>query len=110
MHVATTPHFMSAQEQPVFVPSQHEEERAARPVIALQPAPRAPLLADHVGPRFDDLARDLARRIRRRPMASLALAVGVGFALGGALTFRAGRLTLAAAARHVARELLKQLL
>jgi hypothetical protein len=110
MHVATTPHFMSAQEQPLFVPSQHEGERGARPVIALQPAARAPLLADHVGLRFDDLARSLARRIRRRPMASLALAVGVGFAVGGALTFRAGRLTLAAAARHVARELLKQML
>jgi len=40
-------------------------------------------------------------------MASLALALGAGFVVGGAFCFRAGRIVLAAAARHIARELLK---
>jgi len=40
-------------------------------------------------------------------MASLALALGAGFVVGGAFCFRAGRIALAAAARHIARELLK---
>jgi hypothetical protein len=57
-----------------------------------------------------DLARALAGRIRQRPHASLAAAIAVGFLEGGALTFRAGRMALAAAARHVARGLLKQVL
>jgi hypothetical protein len=57
-----------------------------------------------------ELVAALARRIRRRPLAALAVGVGVGFVIGGALSFRAGRLLLAAGARQVARELLKQLI
>jgi hypothetical protein len=34
----------------------------------------------------------------------------VGIVVGGALSFRAGRIALAAAARHVAHEVLKQVL
>jgi hypothetical protein len=60
--------------------------------------------------RVIELARALAKRIRERPLASLAAGIGVGFLIGGALTFRAGRIALAAAARHVAREVLKQVL
>ncbi|HSY21896.1 MAG TPA: hypothetical protein VK841_07270 [Polyangiaceae bacterium] len=47
-------------------------------------------------------------RIRSQPHASMAVAAGVGFVLGGALSFRAGRVVLAAATRHVGRELFKQ--
>ncbi len=60
--------------------------------------------------RAGGLTRAVMQRIRRRPLASLAVAVGAGFVVGGALSFRAGRIALRAAARHVAREVLKQLL
>ncbi len=56
------------------------------------------------------VAQALVRRIRRRPWTSLLVAASGGFLLGGALSFRAGRLVLVAAARHVGREFLKQLL
>lgn len=57
-----------------------------------------------------NLSRAVLQRICRRPLASLAVAIGVGFVVGGALSFRAGRVALAVAARHVAREVLKQVL
>jgi hypothetical protein len=57
-----------------------------------------------------ELVAAVARRIRRRPLAALAIGAGLGFVIGGALSFRAGRLLLAAGARQVARELLKQLI
>ena len=60
--------------------------------------------------RVSDISRALFERIRRRPLASLAVALGVGIVVGGALSFRAGRIALAAAARHVAHEVLKQVL
>jgi hypothetical protein len=60
--------------------------------------------------RLRELAAALGRRIRRRPIASLLAAIGIGFVVGGALSFRAGRIALAAAGRHVGRELLKQVL
>ena len=60
--------------------------------------------------RILELVEALGRRIRRRPLAALAAGVGLGFVIGGALSFRAGRILLAAGARHAARELLKQLL
>jgi len=88
---------------------------ASRPPVRraeLLPARRAsgvPAVPDPTV-RAGELARTLARHIRTRPLASLAVAVGVGFAVGGALSFRAGRIALAVAARHVARELLKRVL
>jgi hypothetical protein len=63
-----------------------------------------------VGARAVELARALYGRIRERPLTSLALAVGVGFLVGGALSFRAGRFALVAAARRVAEEVLRQVL
>jgi hypothetical protein len=60
--------------------------------------------------RILELAFAMARRIRRRPLAALAVGAAAGFVIGGALSFRVGRVLLAAGARHVARELLKQLL
>jgi hypothetical protein len=52
----------------------------------------------------------IGRRIRRRPLASIAVGVGIGFVIGGALSFRAGRILLAAGARRAAQELLKKVL
>jgi hypothetical protein len=43
-------------------------------------------------------------------LTSVAAAIGVGFVVGGALSFRGGRIALAAVGRHVAREFLKQVL
>jgi hypothetical protein len=60
--------------------------------------------------RILDLIDAIGRRIRRRPLASIAVGVGLGFLIGGALSFRAGRILLAAGARRAARELLKQVL
>jgi hypothetical protein len=57
-----------------------------------------------------ELIEAMARRIRRRPLAALAVGAGIGFVIGGALSSRTGRLLLAAGARHVVREVLKQLL
>jgi hypothetical protein len=63
-----------------------------------------------VGARAAELARALYARIRERPLTSLAVAVGVGLLVGGALSFRAGRLALVAAARRVGQEVLRQVL
>jgi hypothetical protein len=57
-----------------------------------------------------ELLDALARRIRRKPMTALTVALGAGFVIGGALSSRVGRAMLAAGARHVVREVLKQLL
>jgi hypothetical protein len=90
--------------QPFSVP---EDGGRAPQLRALEPSETAITPA---GPGLSELARAIAARIRQKPLSSVAVAVGIGFAVGGALTFRAGRLALAAAARHVARELLKQIL
>jgi ElaB/YqjD/DUF883 family membrane-anchored ribosome-binding protein len=90
-----------------------ESQRRLRALRPVRPnAHEAREVADLEGPaaRVSALARATARRIRARPLASFAIAVGIGFVVGGALSFRAGRIALAAAARHVARELLKQVL
>lgn len=57
-----------------------------------------------------ELAEAIVRRIRARPLTSLAVGLGLGFVVGGALSFRAGRIALAGALRYVAREVLKQVL
>jgi hypothetical protein len=60
--------------------------------------------------RVRELIAAVRRNIRRRPLAALVVGVGIGFVIGGALSFRAGRALLAAGARHAARELLKRVL
>jgi hypothetical protein len=60
--------------------------------------------------RASELLDAVVARIRRQPYASMAIAGGAGFVLGGALSFRAGRVVLAAATRHVGRELFRQVL
>jgi hypothetical protein len=77
-------------------------------VAALSSEGRA--LERHPRERLWQLAVSLGTHIRRRPLASLAVAVGVGFVIGGALSSRAGRITLAAATRHFVHQLLKRVL
>jgi hypothetical protein len=74
------------------------------------PAAFASFAAGGPEARILEVAQALRKRIRRQPIAALAIAAGAGFVIGGAMSFRAGRLLLAAGARNVARELLKQLL
>ncbi len=63
--------------------------------------PAAPLRA---------VVRAVTRRVRERPLTAVAAAIAVGVIVGGGLSFRVGRLLLAAASRHVVREVLKQVL
>ncbi|HXX69666.1 MAG TPA: hypothetical protein VEK07_20960 [Polyangiaceae bacterium] len=81
-------------------------------VRALRRIPTTAAVEEIEGPesRIADFARALAERIMARPVTAGVLAVGVGFVVGGALSCRAGRMALAAAGRHVLRELLKQVL
>ncbi len=74
------------------------------------PARLAPLAEKGAWSQLEDLADSVARQIRQRPLTAVAVAIVVGFAGAGGLSFRAGRIVLASAARHAARELLKQLL
>jgi hypothetical protein len=71
-----------------------------------------PPWADLEGPaqRIAVLAESMSQRIRQRPVTSLATALALGFLVGGALSSRAGRVALAAAARRIGHELLKQVL
>jgi hypothetical protein len=85
-------------------------ERGTVEVGIVAPSREGPALGRHPGERLWQLAVSLGSRIRRRPLASLAVAVGVGFVVGGALSSRAGRIALAAAARHWAHQLLKRVL
>jgi hypothetical protein len=57
-----------------------------------------------------EIGRALLRRVRQRPFGAVVAAVSAGFVIGGALSFRAGRIALGTVARQVARELLKQVL
>lgn len=59
--------------------------------------------------RASELLNATVARIQRQPYASMAIAGGVGFVVGGALSFRAGRVVLGAAARHMSHELFKQI-
>lgn len=95
----------SGDEATAFGPAPARLTPGARPI-------RADLSSIWDGPaaRLTGLSRAVVGRIRGRPFASLAFAIGVGFVVGGALSFRTGRITLAAAVRHIAREVLKQVL
>jgi hypothetical protein len=92
------------------VPAEAPARRRARPAT-IQRRRSAAFGAGLEGQqaRVLELIAAVVRRIRRRPLVALAVGVGMGFAIGGALSFRAGRLLLAAGARRAARELLKQL-
>ncbi len=83
-----------------------------RPGVAVQRVRRIPAAFGFSGPeaRILELLEVIGRRIRRRPLSAIALTAAAGFVLGGAMSFRAGRLLVAAGVRHVTRELLKQVL
>jgi hypothetical protein len=75
-----------------------------------EPAPSPALVFDgRARPRWA-IARAVKRRVHERPLTAVAAAVAVGLIVGGGLSFRLGRLLLAAASRHVVREVLKQVL
>jgi ElaB/YqjD/DUF883 family membrane-anchored ribosome-binding protein len=88
-----------------------QEEAAERPRSRPIPQGRSAIVGfEGQSAYLVQLIEAVARRIRRRPLAALAVGAGIGFVIGGALSFRTGRLLLAAGARHVVRDLLKQLL
>ena len=86
--------------------------RRVRPTLLPRRWRRLPVVLGLEGQeaRILELILAMARRIRRRPLAAWPIGAAAGFVIGGALSFRVGRILLAAGARHVARELLKQLL
>jgi hypothetical protein len=81
---------------------------------ASPPSPRSATRADEVveGPRarVADLLGALVRFARAQPYAALAAAALAGFVVGGALSFRGGRVMLSAGVKQAGSELLKQLL
>jgi ElaB/YqjD/DUF883 family membrane-anchored ribosome-binding protein len=80
--------------------------RATRPA----PAPPPAVVIDGSVRPLRAIARAVKRRVHERPLTAVAAAVAVGLIVGGGLSFRLGRLLLAAASRHVVREVLKQVL
>ncbi len=87
------------------------ESFAPEPRRALQRATaRQPAEWEGPGVRVVELVRALSSFVRERPLTSLGVAIGLGFVVGGAMSFRAGRVVLAAAARRVAKQVLKQVL
>jgi len=89
-----------------------DHARPAARAHALRRAPATTPAEAVEGPdsRIADLVRALAERIVARPVTAGVVAIGMGFVVGGALSFRGGRMALAAAGRHILRELLKQVL
>lgn len=74
-------------------PQRHEHALAA----IEQPRQNLRLIAEFVKEQF-----------RARPYTALAVALGLGFAIGGGLSTRLGRAALATAGRYGLKELLKQ--
>jgi ElaB/YqjD/DUF883 family membrane-anchored ribosome-binding protein len=77
--------------------SEHRARRREQ-AMALVETPRAQLAA---------IGRKIEAQYRRRPYSTLAIALGIGFALGGGLSSRAGRIALAAVGRYLVKELVK---
>jgi hypothetical protein len=81
-----------------------------RGAMPREPAPSPALVLDGRASPLWAIARAVKRRVHERPLTAVAAAVAVGLIVGGGLSFRMGRLLLAAASRHVVREVLKQVL
>jgi ElaB/YqjD/DUF883 family membrane-anchored ribosome-binding protein len=96
-----------------YASSTSGSERQATPQA---PPRRAPSRSRSTGSeegaitRVSNFAASVAARIRQQPYVSLAIAGGVGFVVGGALSFRAGRVVLVAAARQIGRQLINDVL
>jgi hypothetical protein len=88
---------------------QHHPDHSHRAALRRVDSP-GPIDLEGPGARVLELVRAIERRIAQRPLTAVAAAIGIGFLVGGALSFRAGRIALAAATRYVAREVFKQVL
>ena len=84
-----------------------DSPRALRRVPSA-PTPGAPIVPPDL--RIAELVGVFGRHIAARPLTSTLIAMGAGFVLGGALSFRAGRMALAVLGRHAFREVLKEVL
>lgn len=98
-----------------FEPNPSLSQEAHHTIRRIRTAPTAAANApatpsDPPDLRVVEMIEALRRRIASRPMSATILALGFGFVLGGALSFRAGRAALGIAGRHVVRELLKEML
>ncbi len=101
---------MSASEVPYVEPTTSSRARGAPPAGMRRISAALPAGLEGPGAQLRELVEVVLRRVRKRPLTAVAAAVGLGFLVGGALSFRAGRAALAAGARYVAREVLKQVL
>jgi len=81
-----------------------------RRAMPREPAPSPPIVLDGRASPLWAIASAVQRRVHERPLTAVVAAVAVGLIVGGGLSFRMGRLLLAAASRHVVREVLKQVL
>jgi len=86
----------------------HDSPRALRRLPSSAWTPAAPIVPPDL--RVAELIGVFRRRIAVRPLTSTLIALGAGFVLGGALSFRAGRMALAIVGRHAMQEVLKELL
>jgi hypothetical protein len=78
----------------------------------VSPSPSSIASPDAEGPkaRLADLVDAVVRFARARPFSAVGAAIVAGFVVGGALSFRGGRVLLAAGMRQAGQQLLKQLL
>ena len=83
--------------------AQHAEKKARR---ARKQAQRALALLDNPQARVATAVRRVSREVERRPFFSLLVGFGVGFAVGGALSTRLGRMALVTAGRYAMKELI----
>jgi hypothetical protein len=86
------------------------DRQKAKPRTVREPPERPSFELDGPVAPLRALVHAVARRVRERPLTAVAAAVALGVIVGGGLSFRLGRLLLASASRHVAREVLKQVL
>ena len=82
----------------------------ARPSATLRESARPTFELDGPAAPLRSIVHAVTQRVRERPLTAVAAAVAIGVIVGGGLSFRVGRLLLAAASRHVVREVLKQVL
>ena len=85
-------------------PTRRESPRALRRVPSSPP----PARGEGSDLRVVELIAGARRHVVARPVSATLAALGIGFVLGGALSFRAGRIAMATLGRRLAVELLKE--
>jgi len=95
---------------PTPPPSPPSSPSSASPSSPPTPSLSFAELAEGPRARVGDLIAAVVRFARARPYSAIVAAMAVGFVVGGALSFRGGRMLLAAGARQAGQDLLKQLL